>query len=51
MKWYHVIDRDTREEMCIRDSLYGAYDTYAKMGRYKQEWQGRPIFPEVIYDG
>ena len=37
--WIHTAD------------LYGAYDTYAKMGRYKQEWQGRPIFPEVIYDG
>ena len=31
--------------------LYGAYDTYAKMHRYKQEWQGRPRQVEVIFDG
>lgn len=34
--------------------LYGSYDTYAKMKRYKKEWQGRGVNPNYaktdIYD-
>lgn len=28
-----------------RPDLYRSYDTYAKMRRYRNEWQGRPISP------
>lgn len=32
-------------------ALYGCYDTYAKMHRYKQEWQGRSRAPSGLpYD-
>lgn len=31
--------------------LYGCYDTYAKMRRYKKEWQGRKVAPGMLpYD-
>lgn len=29
-------------------ALYGCYDTYAKMHRYKQEWQGRALAPSML---
>lgn len=37
--WFHTPD------------LYGSYDTYAKMRRYKKEWQGRRAGPTALpYD-
>lgn len=29
-------------------ALYGCYDTYAKMHRYKEEWQGRKVAPAPL---
>lgn len=34
--WFHTPD------------LYGSYDTYAKMHRYKKEWQGRSMAPAPL---
>ena len=31
-----------------RPELYGCYDTYAKMHRYKEEWQGRQRAPQPL---
>lgn len=36
MWWFHTPD------------LYGSYDTYAKMKRYKQEWKGRKNAPQNL---
>lgn len=38
--WFHSAD------------LYGSYDTYAKMKRYKTEWKGRKYAPQTLpYSG
>lgn len=34
--WFHTPD------------LYGCYDTFAKMHRYKKEWQGRKLAPQPL---
>lgn len=35
-----------------RPDLYRSYDTYAKMGRYKEEWNNRKVAPSALpYDG
>lgn len=46
----HLVTETTRKYFWIHSpALYDSYDTYAKMKRYRKEWQGRPMIGGKYY--